>query len=86
MRKSLIVIGIFIVLAAVALVFGLQQFGVENITGITHPNPLQATLVPSIQIQFPMSFRNFQESNIQFEWKLGNPYVYEMEMAKHFWI
>ena len=39
MRKSLIVIGIFVVLAAVALVFGLEQFGVGNITGITHPTP-----------------------------------------------
>jgi Ca-activated chloride channel homolog len=75
MRKSLIVIGIFVVLAAVALVFGLEQFGVGNITGITHPIPptgnpgtIDPNTVPNIVSN--------SESNIQFEWKLGNPYVY----------
>lgn len=75
MRKSLIVIGIFAVLAAVALVFGLEQFGVGNITGITHPIPptgnpgtVDPNTVPNIVSN--------SESNIQFEWKLGNPYVY----------
>lgn len=75
MRKSLIVIGIFVVLAAVALVFGLNQFGVGNISGITHPIPstgnpgtIDPNTVPNIVSN--------SESNIQFEWKLGNPYVY----------
>ena len=75
MRKSLIVIGIFVVLAAVALVFGLEQFGVGNITGITHPIPPTAnpgTIDPNT---IPNVVSN-SESNIQFEWKLGNPYVY----------
>ena len=75
MRKSFIVIGIFIVLAAVALVFGFQQFGVGNITGITHPNPPSenpGTIDPNT---VPNVVSN-SESNIQFEWKLGNPYVY----------
>jgi len=75
MRKSLIVIGIFVVLAAVALVFGLEQFGVGNITGITHPVPPignPGTLDPN---SVPNVVSN-SESNIQFEWKLGNPYVY----------
>ena len=57
MRKSLIVIGIFVVLAAVALVFGLEQFGVGNITGTLTQLLVQETPVPSIQIQFPISFR-----------------------------
>jgi Ca-activated chloride channel homolog len=75
MRKSLIVIGIFVVLAAVALVFGLNQFGVGNITGITHPIPpagnpgtIDPNAVPNVVSN--------SESNILFEWKLGNPYVY----------
>jgi Ca-activated chloride channel homolog len=75
MRKSLIVIGIFVVLAAVALVFGLEQFGIGNITGITHPIPptghpgsIDPNTVPNVVSN--------SESNIQFEWKLGNPYVY----------
>lgn len=75
MRKSLIVIGIFVVLAAVALVFGLNQFGVGNITGITHPIPSTGnpgTIDPNT---VPNVVSN-SESNIQFEWKLGNPYVY----------
>lgn len=75
MRKSLIVIGIFVVLATVALVFGLNQFGVGNITGITHPIPSTGnpgTIDPNT---VPNVVSN-SESNIQFEWKLGNPYVY----------
>lgn len=75
MRKSLIVIGIFVVLAAVALVFGLNQFGIGNITGITHPIPSTGnpgTIDPNT---VPNVVSN-SESNIQFEWKLGNPYVY----------
>ncbi|MCI0442555.1 VWA domain-containing protein, partial [bacterium] len=75
MRKSLIVIGIFIVLAAVALVFGFQQFGVGNITGITHPTPPSGnpgTIDPNTVTNIVSN----SESNIQFEWKLGNPYVY----------
>ena len=75
MRKSLVVIGIFVVLAAVALVFGLEQFGVGNITGITHPTPgtgNPGTIDPN---SVPNIVSN-SESNIQFEWKLGNPYVY----------
>jgi Ca-activated chloride channel homolog len=75
MRKSLIVIGIFVVLAAVALVFGLNQFGVGNIAGITHPIPSTGnpgTIDPNT---VPNVVSN-SESNIQFEWKLGNPYVY----------
>jgi Ca-activated chloride channel family protein len=75
MRKSLIVIGIFVVLAAVALVFGLNQFGVGHISGITHPTPPSGnpgTIDPNT---VPNVVSN-SESNIQFEWKLGNPYVY----------
>jgi Ca-activated chloride channel homolog len=75
MRKSLIVIGIFVVLAAVAVVFGLEQFGVGKITGITHPTPgtgNPGTIDPN---SVPNIVSN-SESNIQFEWKLGNPYVY----------
>jgi Ca-activated chloride channel family protein len=75
MRKSLIVIGIFVVLAAVALVFGLNQFGVGNITGITqsiHSTGNPGTIDPN---SIPNVVSN-SESNIQFEWKLGNPYVY----------
>ena len=75
MRKSLIVIGIFVVLAAVALVFGLQQFGVETVSGITHPTPPQGTPGSIDPNTIPGLVTN-QESNIQFEWKLGNPYVY----------
>ena len=75
MRKSLIVIGIFVVLAAVALVFGLNQFGVGNISGITHPIPSTGnpgTIDPNTVTNVVSN----SESNIQFEWKLGNPYVY----------
>lgn len=75
MRKSLIVIGIFVVLAAVALVFGLQQFGVGTISGITHPTPPTGT-PGSIDPNTIPNVVSSSESNIQFEWKLGNPYVY----------
>jgi Ca-activated chloride channel family protein len=75
MRKSLIVIGIFGVLAVVALVFGLQQFGVQTVSGIPHSTPqpgipgtIDPNTVPGLVTQ--------KDSNIQFEWKLGNPYVY----------
>ncbi|HSE42513.1 MAG TPA: VWA domain-containing protein [Acidobacteriota bacterium] len=75
MRKSLIVIGIFAVLAVVALVYGLQQFGVDTVSGIPHPVPPSGspgTIDPNTVPGLVTS----QDSNIQFEWKLDNPYIY----------
>jgi Ca-activated chloride channel family protein len=83
MRKSLIVIGIFGILAAVALVFGLQQFSVDAVPGFTHsvpPTGTPGTIDPNTVPNLVTS----QDSNIQFEWKLGNPYVYRNSNGEAF--
>lgn len=75
MRKSIILIGLFFVLAAVALVYGIQYLGNP---GSLHAGPtkhLPSGPITTIDPNSVPTVVTASNSNITFEWKLGNPYL-----------
>src|SRR6187401_2796269 len=74
MRKSIAVVGLFALLAAVALVYAVQFSGTSlGVSGGSTSNPtgspftIDPNSVPQVQ--------SAENSNIEFEWKVGNPYL-----------
>jgi Ca-activated chloride channel homolog len=61
MRKPILIIGLFVAIAAIAFVYATQSITVK-------PNP------PVITKHFPTSGKG-HAGNVQFEWKLANPYM-----------
>lgn len=75
MRKSIILIGLFFVLAAVALVYGIQYLGNP---GSLHAGPtpnIPTGPVTTIDPNSVPTVVTASNSNVTFEWKLGNPYL-----------
>jgi Ca-activated chloride channel family protein len=72
MKKSILIIGSFLVLAAITVVFALQD-GVKGVNPVKHPN-IWAVLHPTAPDPGPVVFAS-NNGNVQFEWKLGNPYL-----------
>lgn len=72
MKKSTLIIGSFLVLVAITLVFALQN-GIQGVTPTKHPN-LWAPWHPTPPDPTPVVFAG-KHGNVEFEWKLGNPYL-----------
>lgn len=72
MKKSTLIIGSFLLLVAVTLVFAFQN-GIAIVNPANHPY-LCAALRPILPKPSPVVFAS-KSGNVQFEWKLGNPYL-----------
>ena len=73
MRKPILIIGLFVAIATIAFVYATQTTSIK-------PNP------PVITKHITPGGKG-QAGNVQFEWKLANPYMLQQAgQATHFWI
>lgn len=72
MKKSILIIGSFLLLAAITVVFALQD-GIKGVNPVKRPH-FWTGLHPTPPDPGPVVFAS-NNGNVQFEWKLGNPYL-----------